>query len=278
LQVSILPMISVVPARASAILSPVKPVRWIALLCLIALPLRAHELRVSSAASLSDALIEIGRAYERQTGTRVVFNFGGSSLLARQIVEGAPCDVFVSADEAKMDALQKQLLIDPATRVSLLSNSLVVVVPSKGGAKLQSLNDLTSPRIETIALAEPGSVPAGIYARLLLERAGLWGAVRKKVIPTDNVRAALAAVEAGNADAAIVYRTDALTTKRVRIALSIAPAQGPRISYPAAVMRDATDAHSARRFLAFLRSPAAQAVFKRYGFIAAPAAKAEPIP
>jgi len=239
----------------------------LATFCLMASSLIADEIGVFAAASLTDALQEIAAAYERRSSDRIVFNFGASSQLALQIREGAPADLFISADEEKMSQLAKQQLLVDSTRVRLLSNTLVVVVPKGQGARILSLRDLGSPAIESIALAEPSSVPAGIYARKLLVSAGLWAMVEKKVIPTDNVRSALSAVEAGNVDAAIVYRTDAMNSKRARIALAIPRNRGPAISYPAAVLRDAEHPAAARRLLAFLRSKEARTIFGRHGFI-----------
>ena len=210
---------------------------------------RGPEVHVYAAASLTDALREIGAAYERQTGERVVFNFAGSSALARQIRQGAPADLFLSADEAKMDA------VAAAERTSVLSNTLVIV-----GSGIRTPHDLVGRRV---ALAEPSSVPAGIYAREYLTRIGIWSAVAPNVVPTANVRAALAAVESGNVDAAIVYRTDA----RRGFAYEIPRSDGPRISYPFAVLRDAGNPAGARRFLAYLTSRPSLAVFERHGFL-----------
>lgn len=223
------------------------------LLILLALPLQAAEIHVFAAASLSDALTEIATAYERRSSDRIAFNFGASSTLARQIQAGAPADLFLSADEQ---------LIDPRRRVRVLSNTLVVVVPRDGGANVSQPRQLL--RLERIALAEPHSVPAGIYARRWLQSIGLWDAVKPKVIPTDNVRAALAAVASGNADAAIVYKTDALISRRVRVAHEVHG--GPRISYAFAVTTEAPQADAARRFLAYLQSAEAMKIFGRYGF------------
>ncbi|MFP5246943.1 MAG: molybdate ABC transporter substrate-binding protein [Thermoanaerobaculia bacterium] len=215
----------------------------------------AAEIRVFAAASLTDALREIGTAYERHSGDRVTFNFAASSTLARQLEEGAPADLFLSADEEKMDRLARRGLIVGTTRVSILSNTLVIV----------GTRNLLQAR--TIALAEPSRVPAGIYARQYLQKEGLWERVARKVVPTENVRGALAAVEAGNADAAIVYRTDALRSRRARIAYEVPRERGPHISYPFAMLRDAPQPAAAQRFLAYLRSKAALDVFARHGFL-----------
>lgn len=227
--------------------------------------LPAAEVRVFAAVSLTEALEEIAVAYERKTGDEVVFHFGASSMLARQIEQGAPADLFLSADEARMDALAKRGLIVTATRASVLSNTLVVVVPKDGGMTIASPAQLAN--VRSIALAEPSSVPAGVYARMWLQRIGLWERIRPKVIPTDNVRAALAAVESGNVDAAIVYKTDVRIAKRTRVAFEVPRAQGPAISYPFAMLRDAANRQAAMRLLAYLKSKAAMSIFAKHGFI-----------
>src|SRR3954451_1243833 len=181
----------------------------------------AAEGLVSAAVSLSDALKEIAAGYEKQSSDRIRFNFGASNLLARQIEEGAPVDLFFSADEAKMDALEKKGLILKETRRSRLSNLLVIIVPPTRNTAVRGPLDLRRDAIKRIALAEPQTVPAGIYAKEYLQKIKLWPAVEWKVIPTENARAALAAVESGNVDAAIVYQTDAAMSKKVKIAYQI---------------------------------------------------------
>ncbi|MBS0631255.1 MAG: molybdate ABC transporter substrate-binding protein [Verrucomicrobia bacterium] len=239
-------------------------------LALLAFAARAAELNVFAAASLSDALKEIARTYEPASGDKLRFNLAASSTLALQIKQGAPADVFFSADEAKMDDLAKNNLIDPTTRRSLLSNSLVIVVNATDGATLATSSDLAAPAIHRLALAETKTVPAGIYAKEWLERISLWSAVSAKVVPTENVRACLAAVESGNADAGIVYKTDALISKKVKIALEVPASEGPVISYPLAVIKESKHAEAARKFVAYLATPAARAVFVKYGFLPAP--------
>lgn len=233
----------------------------------LAFPTVAAEITVFGAASLTDALEEIAAAYERQGGDRVVLNLGASSTLARQIQEGAPADVFFSADEARMDSLEGLNLILVGTRRSLLSNTLVVVVPADSALKIRSAKDLADPRIQSLALAEPRSVPAGIYARQYLQSRGLWDSLSGKVVPTENVRGALAAVESGNVSAGIVYKTDAGISKEVKIAWEVPAAEGPRISYSVAVLSRSTRQEAARRFLAYLSSRPALAVFRKYGFL-----------
>ncbi|HET7452670.1 MAG TPA: molybdate ABC transporter substrate-binding protein [Thermoanaerobaculia bacterium] len=229
-------------------------------------PARSGMVTVSAAASLTDALEEIAKTYEASAGDKVAFNFGASSTLARQIEEGAPVDVFISADEANVDRLDGKKLLLAGTRRSILSNALVVVVEKDSPLEIGGPEALASSRVRTIALAEPRSVPAGVYAREYLERVGIWQKLRSKVVPTENVRAALAAVESGNADAAIVYRTDAQISSRVQVAYEVPAASAPAISYGAAVVAGSRDPGAARRFLDYLAGAVASAVFGKYGF------------
>jgi len=230
----------------------------------------AVNLRVSAAASLLDVLQEIAPAYEKQSGDTVLFNFGASSMLARQIQEGAPADLFISADELKMDQLQQRGLIVKKSRCSILSNVLVIIVPSDSRLRIASPKDLEDPAIRNIAIAEPQTVPAGIYAKEYLRKLRVWGRITYKIIPTDNVRAALAAVESGNVETGIVYKTDALISRVVRIAYEVPAAEGPEISYPAAVLADSKQQPAAQRFLDYLQTPPAQQIFRNYGFIVKP--------
>ena len=228
---------------------------------------QAVEVTVFAAASLTDSLKEIAVAYEKQSGVNIVFNFGASSMLARQIEEGAPADIFFSADEAKMDGLEQTGLILKETRKSRLSNSLVIVVAAEGGAAIESPKDLATDKVKRLALAEPKTVPAGIYAKAYLQKQNLWSAVERKVVPTENVRAALAAVEAGNVEAGIVYKTDAAVSKRVNVAYEIPVKDSPAISYPIAVVKEAKQPEAAKKFLQYLGSQDAAKVFERFGFI-----------
>lgn len=231
------------------------------------LPVSAAELTVFAAASLSDALTDIATAYHAASGDSIRFNFGASSTLAVQIKHGAPADVFFSADEAKMDTLDQAGLVATDTRRSLLSNTLVIVVSTDGAPAISSPADLAKASFGRIALADAQTVPAGIYAKTYLQKLGLWDKVASKVIPTENVRACLAAVESGNVDAGIVYKTDALISKKVKIAYEIGVNEGPKISYPVAVLKASRQADAARKFARYLGSAPARAAFTRYGFL-----------
>ena len=228
-------------------------------------PLPAGEITVFAAASLTNALTEIGAAHEKATGDKVRFNFAASNTLARQIEAGAPADLFFSADEAQMDVLEKKQLIDKATRKPLLGNTLVVVTAPDGPA-ISKVADLAGPAVKRLSLGNPQAVPAGVYAKQHLEKAGLWERLQPKVVPAGNVRAALAVVESGNAEAGIVYKTDAAVSKTVKVALEIPASEGSPITYPAAVVAGSTKREDAAMFLKHLSSKEAGAVFTKHGF------------
>lgn len=227
----------------------------------------AAEVRVFAAASLTDALKQIAADYQSKAADKIIFNFGASSFLARQIEEGAPADIFFSADEAWMNELAKKSLVVKETRRSLLSNSLVIVVTDDSALKITAARDLTNSAVKKIALADPTTVPAGKYAKEYLDKIGVWPDVSKRVIPTENVRAALAAVEAGNVEAGIVYKTDAAISKKVKVALEIPRKEGPQISYPTALLGQSKNPSESKRFLEYLRGADAIAVFRKFGFV-----------
>jgi len=232
----------------------------------LALPARADEILVAAAASLTDALREIGRSYESNSKNKVNFTFGSSSMLAQQIEEGAPADIFLSADLAQMDYLDRHGRLEPGTRRNLLSNQLVIVVPADSRLAIASPRDLLGPEVKRIALAEPGSVPAGVYSAAYLRSEGLWDKVKQKIVPVLDVRATLASVESGNVEAGFVYKTDAAISKKVRIAFEVPLDKGPRITYPMAVVKDSKHKSAARDFMSYLLSPTGNAVFEKYGF------------
>jgi len=163
--------------------------------------------------------------------------------------------------------LEKKGLIDPATRKSRLGNSLVVVVPSDSTLQIKSASDLTNASVKQIALADPKGVPAGVYAKGWLTRQQLWPAVEPKIVPTENVRAALAAVASGNVELGVVYKTDAAISKNVKIAYAVPRADSPDISYPMALVKDSKQPAAAGKFLSYLSSEEAGQVFTRFGFL-----------
>lgn len=231
------------------------------------------EITVFAAASLADAFQEVAGAFEAAGGARVVFNFAGSNDLARQIEAGASAQVFVSANREQVARLEKAGRVRPGAAFPLLGNSLVVIVPgtSKTGP-LSGPRDLLA--FDRLALADPTGVPAGIYAREWLERAGVWDRLAPRVVPTLDVRAALAAVAAGNLPAGVVYATDAAGSDRVRVVYRVPASEAPPVRYFAAPVTGAPKA--AMGFLAFLRGPRAREIFARHGFVPLASGAAKP--
>lgn len=222
------------------------------------------SLVVSVATSVADAVDEIAGLYRAATGVTIAANAGGSNTLARQIAAGANAALFLSADRIQMDLVEKAGRIVPGTRTDLLTNELAIVVP-RSSSRL-TLAQLLDGRVDRLAMGEPAAVPAGVYGRTWLEHERAWPRLEAKVVPFPTVRAVLAAVEAGRADAGIVYRTDASSAK-VRIVATLAAKEHPYldITYPVAVIKGPAESE-ARRFLEFLKGPQARAVFERRGF------------
>lgn len=230
------------------------------------------ELHVSAAASLADALKEIDAAFTKETGVKVALNLGASSTLARQIEEGAPADVFFSADNAKMDALAAKGLVREETREDQLGNALVIVVPSDSTLKIKEAADLKGEKVRRIATGDPKAVPVGVYAKTYLEKTGLWKDVRPKIVATENVRTALAAVESGNVEAGIVYKTDAAISKKVKVACEVPALPDQKITYPMAALKASTQPELAAKYLDYLDTEASKATFKKFGFTVLPEA------
>jgi molybdate transport system substrate-binding protein len=245
-------------------------------LTMSALSVTATEIKIYAAVSLTDALRAIQMKFEAITTDKLVFNFDGSNVLALQIAKGAPADVFFSADEAQMDKLQKAGQVDPKTRHDIIFNRLVAVVGVNSPLQLTSLADLAKPEVKFLALADPRSVPAGIYAKDYLQDAKVWDQVESRIVPTQNVRAALAAVEAGNADAGIVYQTDAEISQKVKVSFVLPDSPKVKIAYPAAALVHASNPDGAKKFVLYLQNNAdARAIFAKYGFIIGPSAHSQ---
>ena len=190
---------------------------------------------VAAAVSLTDVLEEIAKAYAAGGGGPVRFNLAGSNVLARQIVNGAPADLFISADEAQMDVVEKAGAAVAGSRIAIVENQLALVAtPDKVDFVRQEFARAPA-AIRRVAMGDPAAVPAGVYARRYLEQRGLWTVYEPRIVPTANVRAALAAVETGGVDAAIVYLTDLAAARTAVLAFAV-PANGIRIVYPGAVL------------------------------------------
>jgi len=242
-------------------------------LLLAAAPAPAATVTVFAAASLTDALQALAATYEPQSGDKIVFNFAASGTLARQLGAGAPADLLFFADEAHADVLAHKGLLLPGSRRDVLGNALVLITPLDHPG-VTSPAGLTNAACQRVALGEVKTVPCGAYAKTWLVTHGLWPAVAPKVIPCDNVRAVLAAVETGNVDAGMVYQTDALISHQVKVACTITGPSAPIITYPLARLKDSPEPAAAQKFAAFLESDAALTVFKKYGFLPPPAAAA----
>ena len=223
------------------------------------------DLTVSAATSLTQAFQEIGTQFESQNPEiKVKFNFGASGALMQQIANGAPVDVFASADTDTMDkAVDKGVV---ATDVKIFTtNKLVLIFPIQSKASLQQLADLKKPEFRRLAMGTPASVPAGHYAQDALEKAGLWLELKQKMINTANVRQALDHVSRDEVDAGFVYASDALLMQdKVKVALQV---QTPTpIQYPIAKVVGSTQQSAAKKFIDFLQTPKAQAILKKHGF------------
>jgi len=226
----------------------------------------AHTtLTISAAASLKDALAETEAAY-KQSHANVAFsnNFGSSGTLATQIDQGAPADVFLSAAAKPMDELEAKGLIVSGTRRNLLRNSLVLIAPLD--SRLRDFQSLADGSIRSIAVGDPASVPAGQYGRQTLIALHLLDKLNSKLVFAKDVRQVLTYVETGNADAGLVYATDTQASGKVRVVATAPDSSHDPIVYPAAVVKGTHSEEAARKFVEYLGSPAARAIFVKHGF------------
>ncbi len=224
------------------------------------------ELTVSAAISLKDALDEIAQLYYAETpGTVIHFNLGGSGTLQHQIEQGAPVDVFISASEDQMNALESEGLLSPGTRKDLVKNAVVLIVP-KSKTGISSFQDLARPEVKEIAIGDPQTVPAGKYGQEVLTHFHLYEQVKPKFVLTKDVRQVLTYVITGNVDAGIVYATDAKTSAAVSVAATAPEDSHSPAIYPVAALKASKQSAEAKRFLDFLMGAKAQGVFEKYGF------------
>ncbi len=225
------------------------------------------NLLVSAAASLKDALEEIKPLYQQsKPNTNINYNFGASGALQQQIEQGAPADIFISAAKKQVDALEQKGLLVPGTRAIIAKNRLVLIVP-KNVVGVSSFYNLTKDKIKKIAIGEPRSVPAGQYAEQVLQKLGILAQVKPKLVYANNVRQVLASVESGNADAGLVYATDAKISDKVKVVVAADEKYHSAIIYPAAILKGSKNVGAAKDFVEFLSSSQAKAVLKKYGFI-----------
>lgn len=231
-------------------------------------PARAQEITVSAAISLKDAFTELGKGFEvRVKGARVQFNFGASGDLVRQIVAGAPVDVFASAGQKEMDELEQKGFTSPGTRVNFAGNTVVLAVPLGSTSRLKAFSDLTRKEIKKIAIGNPQTVPAGRYAEQVFNKLNLWEPLKEKLIFAENVRQILDYVARGEVDAGLIYGTDALIRGRGLKKIIQAPDDSHQpVVYPMAAVKSGKQEGLARAFIAWVLSADGKRFLERSGF------------
>jgi len=226
------------------------------------------EIMISAAASLKDSLTEIQKNYAlKKPEVKLTINFGASGTLQQQIEQGAPVDLFISAGKSQADALEQKNLLLKDSRVDLLGNDLVLIT-GKDNSMVTSIEDLTKPEIEKVSIGTPESVPAGKYAQEALTSLKLWDSLqsKSKFVLAKDVTQVLNYVETGNAEAGLVYRSDAQGSTKVKVVTVIPESSHKPILYPAAIISATKNKQTAEDFLKYLQSPDAQKVFVNYGF------------
>ena len=237
-------------------------------LCLLAAPAFAADLVVFAAASLKDALDDANAAYAKQGGGKVIVSYAASPTLAKQIEQGAPADLFISADEDWMNYVQGKSAIRPETRADFLANSIVLVAPADSAQTVAIEPNFPLARLlgeGKLAMADTSAVPAGKYGKAALERLGVWDQVKDRIAQAENVRAALILVARGEAPFGIVYRTDAAAEPKVKVVGTFPDNTHPPIVYPVAITQSSRNVE-APKYLAWLRSRAAEPYFVKQGF------------
>lgn len=229
-------------------------------------PAAQKEITISAAASLKDSLTEIQKLYTQQNpGIKLTFNFEASGTLQKQIEQGAPVDLFISAGKSQVDALESKNLTTKESRVNLLNNTLVLVV-GKDNTKITAIQDLAKSDVKQISIGTPESVPAGKYAKESLTNLKLWDALQSKMVLAKDVTQVLNYVETGNVDAGFVYASDAKGSTKVKV-VATAPADShSAITYPAAIVTSTKNKAEAEAFLKYLQGSEAQQIFVKYGF------------
>ena len=229
-------------------------------------PAPASTILVAAAISLQKALQEITPIYTSANPSQTVnYNFAASGILARQIEQGAPVDVFIAAADKQINALQQQGLLAGTPKI-LLTNQLVLIVPEQSSVSVTNFRQLIKPEVKRISIGEPRSVPAGLYAAEVLKNLGIWEQVKSKFVLGNNVKSVLTTVETGNVDAGIVYLTDAKSSERSEIVATADKKLHSPIRYPVAVIKSSKSPDGARQYLEFLQSKAATTIFEKYGF------------
>jgi molybdate transport system substrate-binding protein len=227
----------------------------------------AIELNVCAGVGLTDVVKAINDLYmQANKNVKIVSNFASSGTLQQQIEQGAPEDVFISAAAAQMDNLQKKELLLNDTRQNLLTNKVVLIVPADSTLGITSFNDLAADKVKVVAIGDPKSVPAGTYAQQAFDELGITAQIQPKEVLGSDVRQVLTYVESGNADAGIVYSTDALTSQKIKVVASAPAGINAKVMYPVAVTKASKNPDAAKDYLNFLFGTQAKVVFEKYGF------------
>jgi len=225
-----------------------------------------NALYVFAATSLSDAMKEVAEDFEKESGIKVYLNFAGSNTLRVQIEQGAPWDIFISANEGNVFSLINKGLVAPDDKEDLLHNSLVVITRQENPIELSGLQEIPGNITDYLSLAEPSTVPAGIYAKEALTKAGIWKTVKGKVSPALDVRSAIVHVQKGEASIGIVYKTEAVLFPDIRIVYEILEEFHTAIIYPVCIAKESSERNSAQAFVQFLQKADNKNIFRKYGF------------
>ncbi|MBP2659412.1 MAG: molybdenum transporter, periplasmic molybdate-binding protein, partial [Firmicutes bacterium] len=214
------------------------------------------ELNISAAVSLKDALEEIQKNYEaKNPNIKLTYNLGASGALQKQIEQGAPADIFMSAAPKQMNDLEAKNLINKPTRKNLVENKLVIIVPKASSINISKYEDLTKDEVQKLSIGETASVPAGQYAQEVLKKLGIWDKIKDKAVLAKDVRTVLTYVETGNVEAGIVYKTDAASSDKVKITATAPEGSHQPIVYPVAVLSGTKQQKTAEDFLTYLNTP-----------------------
>ena len=246
-----------------------KSMRIIVLIIILAMTnsISAVTITVSAAASLKDVMTEIKKAYEIENKVdKLRFNFGGSGSLQQQIENGAPVDIFISAAQKQIDELDKKNLLVKTSKVNLLKNEVVLVTPISSKLAIKSYKDLVNKNVITIGIGEPKSVPAGQYSIERFNKLGISEKIISKLVYGKDVRTILSWVETGNVDAGIVYKTDAISSDKVKVVSTAPKDSHTLVIYPAAIVSDSKLQNESKKFLKFLKSKKAIDIFIKFGF------------
>lgn len=230
-------------------------------------PVESVEINVSAAVSMKDALAEIQKSYESShPNVKIVYNLGASGSLQKQIEQGAPADIFISAAAKQMDELGGKNLLMKESRKNLVENQLVLIVPQNSRLQLTNYEDLTKTDIQKIGLGEPAVVPAGQYAKQAFTKLGFWDRLQEKLVFAKDVRTVLAYVETGNVDAGIVYQTDAIASTKIRVIAAAPAGTHEPIIYPMAILANTKNTQAVQDFYKYLTGSEAKAALEKAGF------------